>query len=820
VTFVLLAPRPTARADDFVVTDPGDSGPGTLRKAIEDANTNGEPDTITFSSEMTIQPSSSYTLTEGSTTIDAGANTVVIDAQLIPGPGSQHCFLVMSDGNTIKGLRVVGTTAWYSAIAIYNSSYNTVSGCFIGTRDGQSPDPNGYGIVISGNGNVIGGDTPGDRNVISGNDPYGVGIIGGSNNVVKGNYIGVDQHGNNSMPNQLYGVVVMGGSSGTEIGNEISGNVVAVDGGWNVAIMGAEGTVVSGNHIGLNAAGDSPAASSPSYGVIIVDSSNNAIGGQGPASRNVISGNINGVVIAAQSEETTGNVVTGNYIGTNADGDSAIPNGVGVGIFGGKYNVIGGDSSGERNVISGNNMSGVYLVGIPEEPVTENNMVSGNYIGTDVTGVNPIPNLQDGVRIDCCRSNLIGGDIPLEGNVISGNAGSGIRVYGVLDLEAYNNVISANHIGCGKRGEPIPNGAGIDLGAYAQNNRVGGAGTQEGNTISGNTAEGIVLSGTDNYNNAIIGNFFEGNGGLAVDIAPDPGPNAPPGSFPYPTPGRPNLWMSMPEMGSALEYESGTTVTGTCVPDSIVRLYRAAEDPTGYGEGAEYLGWAQCDGDGEFSRENLTLEAGETVTALATDRSGNSSEFSMCVTVLDRVPPHGSVAINNGAPQTTESLVKLYLDAYDNVTPKDKMRMMVSNSQGFTGASWEAFTEQKEWELPPGLGKRTVYVKYMDEVGNVSPAYSDDIEVVQADEPPAISPVWYFAEGCTRDPFQEWIVIMNPNGEDAYIGITLYMPGEVVERKWRVEPYRRGSLHLDSAEEIDGRDVAVKIVATDKYGTP
>ena len=125
--FLLLVLCGSAKADDFIVTDPGDSGAGTLRDAIDQANTNGEPDTITFSSDMTIQPFSGYTLTEDSTTIDAEDKIVVIDGQLL----GEDCFRLTGGSNIIDGPRIVGTFGgvpyYYSAIDI-DSDNNVVRG--------------------------------------------------------------------------------------------------------------------------------------------------------------------------------------------------------------------------------------------------------------------------------------------------------------------------------------------------------------------------------------------------------------------------------------------------------------------------------------------------------------------------------------------------------------------------------------------------------------------------------------------------------------------------------------------------------------------
>lgn len=860
----------TARAESLVVTDPGDAGPGTLRQAIADANANPGPDTITFAGDMRIFPMTPLPGLNAPqpTTVDGEGYDVVIDGSFMPDdPNSGFDgigILIRQHNATVQNLKVVNCHD--SGIYIHQGGNNRVLSCWLGTSNGVTAEPNGTGLRAVRFTNLTVGEA-GSGNLISGNSRFGVYAGWGNGITLQGNTIGLDITGTAPLVNDSQPGVFLASMNNITLGGVApgEGNYLNDTGQSAAYAVNCSHVQVFGNTTGTDVAGNVALGN----GGLSLDGNDIQVGDGTPQGRNLISGYVGRVSVENGSQFS----VRGNYFGTNRDGTSrlghgevavahctgdaliggttpdernvmaslsvwysndvtAIGNYVGLDVTGetplwgcgvrisdSSYCRIGGSTAGERNIIAGSVGYGVHITG----PVSSQNVVSGNFIGTDRNGANPIPNHEDGVRIELSSGNLIGGDIPLEGNVISGNTGSGVFVSGASWEVARNNVISANHIGSSKTGGPVPNGrSGITLGAYAQNNQVGGAGAQEGNAISHNTGDGITLSGEDNYNNAIISNSFGGNGGLAVDLVPDPGPNAPPGSFPYPSVGKPNLWMSLPEITSALKFEGGTKVRGTCVPGSIVRLYRAREDTTGYGEGARYLGWAQCDGAGEFSRENLPLESGESVTALATDRSGNSSEFSRCVTVADRVPPYGSIAINNGAPQTTQSLVKLYLYAYDNATPKAKMKMMVSNSKEFTGASFEAFADKKDWELMPGLGKKTVYVKYKDEARNVSPVYSDDIEVIEKKAPPEkeISPVWYFAEGCTRDPFEEWIIIMNPNGEDAHIDLTLYMPGETVEIKWRVEPYRRGSLHLDSIEDIDGRDVAAKIVATDKYGSP
>jgi titin len=165
----------------------------------------------------------------------------------------------------------------------------------------------------------------------------------------------------------------------------------------------------------------------------------NTVGGDTEGERNVISGNDRqGVVIA--DDGTDNNVVCGNYIGTNANGSAALGNSWdGVWISNGaQNNTVGGQTSGERNVISGNSQRGVHVSSLD----TDGNTVLGNYIGTDASGTLDRGNGQDGVRIEAsAKNNTVGPD-----NLIAYNADCGVSVHGpgttgntITQNSIYNN---------------------------------------------------------------------------------------------------------------------------------------------------------------------------------------------------------------------------------------------------------------------------------------------------------------------------------------------------------------------------------------------
>ena len=314
----------------------------------------------------------------------------------------------------------------------------------------------------------------------------------------------------------------------------------------------------------------------------------NTIGGTGPGERNVISANASvGIEIRG-----SGNLVIGNYIGTDVAGTRLAANGVeGVWIGpGAQNNVIGGDTPEERNVISGNALFNVSITGLG----ATGNVVKGNFIGVDASGRKPLES-RFGVNIGRgAQDNVIGGSAPGEGNVISGN-GNGVLI---RHPGTTGNLVLGNRIGIGAAGlEPVPNSYGVWILDGAQNNSVGGAATGEGNLIAENNV-GVAFEGATTTGNTVRGNSIRSNAGAGL--------------------------LSLKDGNKGLEpptLSSGSPLTGTACPNCTVDVYSDAED-----EGAVYEGSTLADGEGRFTFEgNL---AGPNVTATATDAEGNTSVFA------------------------------------------------------------------------------------------------------------------------------------------------------------------------------------------------
>jgi parallel beta-helix repeat protein len=383
-------------------------------------------------------------------------------------------------GNAWTGLELNGT----------GTSGNLVAGNWIGTDStGNAPLANpGAGVAISqgASSNTV------TSNVISGNALAGVWISASSNNLVAGNLNGVGEDGTQVVANGD-GVDLLGGATGNTIGGSVTAarNVISGNGGNGVAIsaFGTDNNVVEGNYIGVNAGGYGPQGNG-GYGVVIeTGASDNTVGGTTPGARNVISGNgASGVIISASG--TTGNVVEGNYIGTDATGEYAVGNAIdGVDLAGGaSSNVIGGTSPAARNVISANHYEGVWITGSG----TSSNLIEGDDIGTDAHGEEGLGNAINGIQIDSgASSNVIGGSNANDFNLIEYNGSNGVGIGG----GSFGNVIQDDIIDL--------NGAN---GVYF----AGGSGNSVvGCTIEANQQWGILDQGSNNYytDNTIANNL-------------------------------------------------------------------------------------------------------------------------------------------------------------------------------------------------------------------------------------------------------------------------------------------------------------------------
>jgi uncharacterized repeat protein (TIGR01451 family) len=461
----------------------------------------------------------------------------------------------------------------------------------------------------------------------------------------------------------------------------IRGLVINRFDGTGISLSGS--SRVEGCYIGTDATG-SALQGNGEQGLSISGISNCTVGGTTAAARNVISGSAgNGVLILGPA---SGNLVQGNFIGTNATGTADLGNaGDGVEMVSGSNTVtnctIGGTAAGAGNVISGNNGSGVQFFG-----VGTGNLIQGNFIGTNASGTQAVGNVLNGVVITDATSTTVGGSVAAATNVISGNGGDGVRLN---DMTATNNAVKGNRIGTRSDGTTaLPNvGDGVIVLNSASNNQIGGA-AGEGNVIAFNNGAGVRIdSGTGN---AILTNAITANQGLGIDLSPagvtandsgdgDSGAN--------------NL-QNFPVLQTANSANGGGsmvqgTLNSTASATFTIQFFaNDVCDASGNGEGQLFLGSTSVTTDGSGNGTfNATLAGsattGQFVTATATNAQGNTSEFSACIaygaadmSVAETVAP--SPALAGSTVTYTITVTNNGADTAQSITLTDNLPAAVS----------------------------------------------------------------------------------------------------------------------------------------------
>ncbi len=544
----------------FVVTNTNDSGPGSLRQAVFYANQSNSapPDTIDFdipgTGPFVISPLSAFPTIIHPTIIDGYSQ-----------PGSSPNSLQQGD-NAVILIHLDGLSAGFTS----------------------------NGLTIAAGGSTVQG-----LSITDFDD--GIDLIGGGGNVITGNFIGTDPTGAASGMGNSAGLAVQ------DAGNDVIGgatpdarNVVSGNSFEGIYIGSMTGTQVLGNYVGTDATGELPLGNG-FYGIEIDGTTSTAIGGPAPGDGNVISANTF-VNLYVTYNFSTGAppddlLVQGNLIGTDATGEVALGGTYyGLALYGGTGATIGGTASGEGNVISANSEYGIIIE-------SSGDLVEGNRIGTDLSGVNPMGNGLDGILIigygSTVSNNTIGGTVAGAGNIIAFNGGAGVDVQ-----DPYSS--------------------------------------------------GLVVG------NAILSNSIFGNAALGIDLGGDGvTPNHQGGLITGP-----NGFENYPVLSSAVSSTTTMTVQGTLNAAAsetftIQFFSNPTADPSGFGQGQTYLGSitvkTDSSGNASFTATLPAVTAGFVVSATATDPNGNTSEFSQDVTVTTgsaTVVPAAIVRSNTRAVDT------------------------------------------------------------------------------------------------------------------------------------------------------------------------
>jgi titin len=424
------------QADDTTGDGSCDIGNGvcTLRAAIQEANASIGHDLIGFelgAGNRIIEPAANLPTISSRLTIDgttepgfAGQPLVELRAtNVTSGTNNEYTFIRATSPLTLRGV-IINSVPQYGRALTLNGNNNVIQGNYLGTNAaGMSDATQGsFGIYLLGRGSLIGGMnlTPtsfcsGDCNIVSG---FAQGIqVAGGDHVIQGNFIGTDVTGT------------------ADLGNQEPNN----NDGAGIALYG----------------------------------DHNQVGGDQPEERNLISGNSYGIRMTWESRDNT---ITGNFIGTDASGTSAVPNGAGIlqwyanpgvtgNVIGGDSDSLGGSCTDVCNLISGNNRA-IELGFFDAGP--DGTVIQGNFIGTDVSGTIAVPNASLGIVVGGqSEDTQIGGDHPGEGNLISGNTGAAVSEFpwyesGSTVVRARGTVVQGNRIGTTSSGlAPLGNAGGV-----------------------------------------------------------------------------------------------------------------------------------------------------------------------------------------------------------------------------------------------------------------------------------------------------------------------------------------------------------------------
>jgi RHS repeat-associated protein len=501
----------------YTVTNINDSGAGSLRQAIIDANSNVDFSNINFNitgtapfnigllselptittrvsingfsqsgssvSNFKVKITNTISMMRGFKLYGGSANSVVEGIEFsnfnlaIDVASAASC--------TIKNNLINSTIAGAVGIGLITSNNHIVTGNKIGV-DVTGLIPIGVisnGInVFSATNVTIGGSAATDANHIRAVDIC-ISFSQTSSSFIKGNLIGPDKNGNvfNNPYKISTGINLQSGSANNIIGgsgtdaNIIGGTQTTTGFGIALKDAGTNNNIIKGNKIGVNASG----GLIPNYNGVWTEQNaqNNIIGSTVASEANIISGNIfYGVVIGSPSTK-----IIGNKIGTNSAGTAAIANGSGIHVVSGCTGCeIGGTNANTRNIISGNAGSGI-------EVSTSMSTILNNYIGTDITGTLAVPN-QIGIATNA-NDITIGANINTQPNLISGNSLYGIGILLGTNVQVKGNIIGTNITGTAA----IPN---TQIGVYVKisGHQIGTATSGEENLISGNGSNGIELN--------------------------------------------------------------------------------------------------------------------------------------------------------------------------------------------------------------------------------------------------------------------------------------------------------------------------------------
>ncbi len=637
----LFALPAAATAETFIVDSTGDApdngapnaicetvtlGECTLRAAIQESNaTAGVKDTILFDLSVfqgqlvdTIEPATALPSITSPVAINGGTcigpATIEGPCAGINGPSGGVGLEVTADETSISRLSLTGHSF---AIGVFTASTEfTAHGNWIGVKlDGTAGGNTNIGIFIGPDSDdaTIGGTEPVQRNVISNTTGVALDLEGASEAAIQGNYFGVSPNGASQM------------SNGTDV--KITDRV---------GITPSEDVAAEENEIGATIEGSALTSDACDGGC------------------NVISGalgsgiDLNGNVLQSEEPATGPTEIHGNFVGLDAAGTAAIPNG-GIGIWAGgadhvlvgaplfsalgpERNYIAGGSEGIASEIGGNdfqargNSVGFASAGTDVAPPLEKGIIA------IALSVSEEPNIEDndvrmvggvGIEVRFLTGRIVGNNLeggargirvgvePGEG-LIASNTIEAPTEFGILvespDTEVRNNDVFDS----GAAGIRVVNPLG---GVKVNGSRIGGDTAESENLIEGSGGDAIEIleeAGEPGSTTEIGRNRGSGNAGQFIDLVAGA-----------------NEGIVSPAFSAATQSKA----EGIAEPGATVRVFRkASAEP---GELQSFLAEAVADGSGKWSVTYPQIPTGTTVAATQTSTNGGTSELTTATAAAD-----------------------------------------------------------------------------------------------------------------------------------------------------------------------------------------
>ncbi|MBL8067365.1 MAG: right-handed parallel beta-helix repeat-containing protein [Armatimonadetes bacterium] len=515
-------------------------------------------------------------ITATGATIDGSSQTTFTGNTNVAGPEIQidgtnagqwtYGLMIKGSGNTVKGLAIANYQQ--SGIQIQNATGATVQDCYLSTDAEALANQSNLresitvldssGVLLKGNliaraqydgvwlqrvtncnlennylgylagwaasampytclsmreyTNVTVGGAPSKRNYFGNAANYGMFVDGGTGLEVSGNYFGIAGNGLTAAPITYSAIYMRSDATGFQIGKPSAPNYIGNCGSNGLALESVYVGKVQSNYIGLCPDG-STAAPVTGEGIACWGSTiYPQFGGPNSGEGNLIGNTSNNGIYVGRGYRIA---IQGNLIGFKKDGLTAAPVG-GSGIWmndGGAYNLIGGSTATQRNVIGNCAYQGVVLATMYA------NEIHGNYIGFGKDGKTAAPIRYSEILIfGAGKYNVIGA--PGKGNVI-GNTTEGNAIQ-INDAATDYDVVQGNLIGLGadlNTAAPV-RWSGVSVTADAYWHYIGGSNPGEGNRIANTSGAGLWI---DSPRNQVVNNQigFANDGNVNVPFGDD-----------------------------------------------------------------------------------------------------------------------------------------------------------------------------------------------------------------------------------------------------------------------------------------------------------